>query len=296
MFDDPTESWLMSTFKPEPMPAPVRLYRSVSLPELMGIHRNGVVIGGGNLFNFGDPRHQVFFADTLDDRLIRQGDYIDRQVTFALWNHEVRHRCSRTEKAVDDIVALILSEMRDAGIPYEPDLEWEFRWDVDRRPFRRAIKRRGKAHRHKFRALFERLERAERDSENASHDYDALYQKMSAERGKWLSRQPCTSAILVTRPLQGGLLYSPSTGGSLHGGSEYGFEPGQVSLEDVVQIILIRFQKEVGRCHPRELPTILQNVAWDQLEPPIPFALQHERVTAKTAANDSSCALASMAG
>lgn len=273
------DSSLMGGFKPRPMSESLVLYRSVSLHELRDIYQTNLIVGGGNLFNLFDPRHQVFFADAMEDRVIRQGEYLDRQVTLALHDHESSRRISLAHAKVDGQVQLILAEMRAAGIPYDPDpeMEFEFRWDIDRRPIRRAIKRRGKALRSRFRELFASLEAAERESAAADAAQSAISEKMLKDRASWLSRQPYTSAVLVTYPLLGGLLY---TGYScLLGEREYGFEPGQVTLDDVAEVILIRFQKEVGRCAPEDLSQHLQRISWER---PYPAdRLSHPRLRAQ---------------
>lgn len=149
----------LSGFRPQLMRKATVLYRSVSLPELRDICVTGAVTGGRNLFNLYDPREDVFFGDALSPELIRQGEYIDRQVKFALHHHAAGRRFRLTEATVDGHVSRIFAAMKATGvlIDVDPDLVFDFRWDIDRRTVRRIIKRRGKKHMHHFRDLFRTL-------------------------------------------------------------------------------------------------------------------------------------------
>lgn len=239
--------------KPRPMPEPRVLYRSVSLPELVDIWRKGVITGGGNLFNFMDQRPYVFFADEIDERLIRQGEYVDRQAHYALREHRINGEIERKLDRTEQIADVILAEMGHHGIAYDLDLTDNFRLGIEHRCFRNAAFRSPKAVRLKFAALFRILRRLQRELIAAYGEYDRQHQLRWAEIEQHLARLPYSSAIIVTHPIGGGLLYSTEFGASGLGDREYGFRPGQVTIEDIAEVILIKARREVDRCFPRNL-------------------------------------------
>lgn len=250
-------------YDPRPMGEPRVLYRSISLPEFADIWRTGKVMGGGNLFNLFDPRPDVFFADEITDPLVRQGEYVDRQVTFALRGHQVSLRLERLHAQLDDQAELILREMDRDGISYDTECAEDFRMGFERCRLQRVAFRRGPAARRKYGKLFRVLRRLERDCDAADADYGREFAAAVAERVQWLSSLPFSSAILVTRPVSGGVVYSAEFGWSGLGEREYGFAPGHVTLADVAEIILIKFCQKVGRCRPGGLSA--RNGGFDHL-------------------------------
>jgi hypothetical protein len=71
---------------------------------------------------------------------------------------------------------------------------------------------------------------------------------------------PITSAIIETKPLAGGLEYSVRAGSmSGFGEAEYGFRPGQVTLDDVVKVHWVKDRQIISTGGPETIkPTLLQ--------------------------------------
>lgn len=238
------------------------LYRSVSVPELVNICQSGVITGGGNCFNPLDDRADVFFADTIDDRLIRQGEYVDRQVTFSLKNHDVSRRSDQIAVQMERQANRILAELDRDGIRYSRDNAEYLGLGLgqDRRKMRAAAFRGPRTAHGKYARLFREMARLTRESGTWATEYDKLYQEAFAERLQWLGSLPFSSAILVTHPVSGGLIYAADGGWCGHGEREYGFAPGHVSFADVAEIIFIKACREADRCCPADLASRLGDV------------------------------------
>jgi len=249
-------------YNPHPMSKPMVLYRSVSVPELIDIWRSGVITGGRNVFNPFDERGDVFFADTIDDRLIRQGEYVDRQVTFALKNHAITTRSEQIGVQMERQANRILAELDRDGIRYNRDNAEYLGLGLghDRRKMRAAAFRGPRAAHGKYARLFRDLARLTRESGTLATEYDRMYQEAFAERLRWLGDLPFSSAILVTRPVTGGLIYAADRGWCGHGEREYGFAPGHLTFADVAEIIFIKACHEVDRCCPADLASRLGDV------------------------------------
>ena len=98
-------------WRPVPMRGPKVLYRSVSVPELLDICRSGTIRGGMNRFNPADRRPLVFFADTLDDRLISQGEHIHRQAYYAAESSQEHLLCEFLRQRIREHGTLILGHL-----------------------------------------------------------------------------------------------------------------------------------------------------------------------------------------
>lgn len=252
--------------KPRPMPQPRVLYRSVSLPELVDIWRSGVVAGGGNIFNFMDQRRYVFFADELDERLMRYGEFVDSQAHYDLRDHVVSRRSEQTLNRIEQIADVILAEMDHDRIPYDVALADEFRFGWERRRFRSAVFTCEGVDRPKYAALFRIFSRLQREFTALDGEYGRQHQLSCAEIERRLTRSPYSSAVIVTHPIAGGLLYSTEFGFSGHGEREYAFRPGQITVSDIFEIILIKAGREVERCSPPGLGRRLALQNWEQPE------------------------------
>lgn len=229
------------------MSQPRVLYRSVSIPELVDIWRSGVVAGGGNIFNFMDQRRYVFFADEMDERLMRYGEFVDSQAHYDLRDHIVSRRSEQTSARIEQIADVILAEMAHDRIPYDVALADEFRLGWEHQRFRSAVFRCEGADRPKYAALFRILRRLQREFTALDEEYGRQHQLSCAEIEQRLAEAPYSSAIIVTHPIAGGLLYSTEFGFSGHGEREYAFCPGQITMRDIFEIILLKAGQEVER-------------------------------------------------
>jgi hypothetical protein len=228
----------------EPMTEPRTLYRSVSLPELADILRTGRITGGGNRFNEADRRPLVLFADELDAYVIRQGEDTYRQA----------YRVADTaplDAAEAEIRAhgeALLAELEIDGIWLDPEKALLFPFGEGYGRARHVALRRPNV-RLKYRALFKQLRRLKgahaRLQERLRHQIAHLQADMVAER----QALPISSAVLVTRPVARGLQFVAEWNGRVQGlgGREYGFQPGELSVADIAQIILIKDGAESAR-------------------------------------------------
>ena len=234
-------------FNPQPMLLATVLYRSVSLPELEDIYSCGVVVGGQNKFNPVDSRPDVFFSDVLDARLVRQGEDTYRQ---AFYHAQFHPAAARRAEAFDHVMQCaedILSQMVSCGIRYDPDDGYSLEWGAVAPRLKRSALG-PEATRASFKGLFRRLAQLNSAQAAAADEHCDVVIGLMAEYEASRKTQPITSAVLITKPIVGGLIYSEELGLSGHGEREFGFEPGQIKLDDIAEIILIKAGTEAGRC------------------------------------------------
>jgi hypothetical protein len=231
----------------QPMLEPVVLYRSVSLPELSDIARRGVVSGGGNTFNAFDPRPDVFFADKIDDLLVGHGEHVPRQVTFAMRGHVSSRRIDLVRDLITRRADFILAQLDDDRVAYDRYSSEDFRLGFLVSKFRRLSFRTRRGNGQTYARHFRALRRLLRKQEALAADYDREWQLRHQAAVGRMRDLPYSSAILVTRPISGGCVYSTASGFCGHGEREYGFRQGQLTLADLAEIILIKDRREVGR-------------------------------------------------
>lgn len=227
-------------WRPVPMRGPKVLYRSVSVPELLDICRSGTIRGGMNRFNPADRRPLVFFADTLDDRLISQGEHIHRQAYYAAESSQEHLLCEFLRQRIREHGTLILGHLHCDGVNYTED-------QADGLPRGESYGRLKRALRHheKYRPLFLQLAALKRAEWRAWEEHGRLIRKLEQSIERRNASLPITSAVLVTRPIGGGLLYTTKSGCGL-GEREYGLRPGQVRLQDIERIILFKDRRKVA--------------------------------------------------
>ena len=235
-----------------PMPHPIILYRSVSIPELIDVLRSGLIRGGGNRFSGVDNRPYVFFADEFDDRLLRQGEATRRQAHYAAQSQHAWLASEFVAERLSAFADLILTEFERDGIWYDPAVAPVLRNGEGTGWFRRA----GRRHdRKKYDRLFRYLRQLKRVQVGLWSEYDCEVARIAREIDQRKAIASVTSAVLVTRPIAGGLLYSIEFGMCGLGDREYGFQPGQILLADIEQIVLVKAGQEVVRCSVSELVT-----------------------------------------
>lgn len=236
---------------------PLVLYRSVSIPELVSVLRTGRIWGGQNRFNMFDCRPLVFFGDSLTDWLIGQGEHTHRQAYFASQFHDVYRDAQLALRHMEELACNILRELDSDRISYDPEQAFMLEFGNCGRLRHRAL--RPAKTRRKYRALFGALKQLTRTNNRLGNAHAVLVQNLEAEIDGWKAAHPFTSAVLVTRPIAGGLVYSTP---AYQGGREYGFRPGQVTLGDIREIILIKDRRIVCRCaSPGDAARLWQAVA-----------------------------------
>ncbi len=240
--------------RPVLLSTPTILYRSVSLPELADIVRSGRVVGRQNLFNPFEKRREVFFGTTITSRLIWQGEEIARQLSTALDQHPhhatladicaAREPLERQLAAVKSANAKRLNLRRQLnGLP-----------PVDESAFDEFMLRDGDGDR-----LFREVCRLDHREAKLYATHGRLRFRMEAAAKAHTKRLPVTSAVLETRPLTGGWLYSEQCGGisAMGDQEEVGFLPGAVEWSDIVAVHLVR-QCTMTRCiEPEDVEAVL---------------------------------------
>ena len=255
-------------FQPIGPSEPKVLYRSVSIPELIDILKTGKVVGRQNRFNGFDPRRFVFFADTLTDKVIGQGEEIDRQAMVAMENDPIHQEFDALEQQLKELTKR------------EADAVW---FAVERNPRLGEIYQITSA---TYAAFLQGDEEAERAFSRAVHRVPAIaklaqqrlkiYEKLNKLREKYRTKHrktedqlrakwgksPYSSAVIVTKPVGGGLHYSHEHGKSGMGQEdEYGFLPGRVTWEDIDKVILMKAGQPV------------KTVSYDEAEAELPVLM-----------------------
>lgn len=240
---DPEDS-----FHPQPMTEPRVLYRSVSIEELKDIWMRGEIVGGRNRFNGFDSRQYVFFADEISDMLVHQGEEIERQASHSLGGHEIHSRFRVLGTEITDQARLILHMMQGAGVKYDPNYEAGFLRGDHIYKMQDATQSVFGTTRANLRTAFQELHSLVEQRDRLYDEYRQLLRGEGKTIRDRLSPLPISSAILVTKPIMGGLHYSSDHGQTGFGDAEFGFAPGQVTSENISEVIFIKAGKEVGRC------------------------------------------------
>lgn len=241
-------------YRPVLLSTPTILFRSVSLPELADIVRSGRSVGRQNLFNPFEERREVFFGTMMTSKLIWQGEEIARQLSTALEQHPHHAAlaciCAAKELLKKDLAAVKsanaerLNRRRQLnGLP-----------PVDESAFDDFMLRDEDGDR-----LFRVLRKLDQEISELRATHGKLRCSMEAAAKAHIKRLPVTSAVLETRPLTGGWLYSERCGGisAMDNQDEVGFLPGVVEWADIVAVHLVR-QRTVTRCiEPKDVEAVL---------------------------------------
>lgn len=229
----------------EPMSAPLTLYRSVSVPELENIVSTGAIVGGQNRFNTWDTRPFVFFADELTDQLIAQGEASYRQAYFASMHHELYDQIDRLGSRIESLANLALAELEYAGAWYDPEAAELFRYGMGSGHFRRAARR---ARSSVALAASKEVARLNAHNEQLWADHSRLVEGLVPQIERLKAGMQFTSAVLVTKPVTGGIRYPGELGVcGLPGHSrEYAFQPAQIGLADIQRIVLFKDHRQIA--------------------------------------------------
>jgi len=228
---------------PKPMQEERVLYRSVSLPELVDVISRGAVSGAGNRFNEFDSRPFAFFCDRVTDRLMFQGEDIERQAMTALSGEQVfvefEHAC-RQALDVSSAFADECERLREAGLRTRAHLDAAREIKLARSGSDLAMSRLANG----FYSRQPGLERLKDKADGIEAQISELRLRYQAMAAAWLDeerlareRHPFTSAIIETRPISHGFHYSLAFGSSGMGDDdEFGFHRDSVRLDDVVRV------------------------------------------------------------
>lgn len=184
------------------MQEPMVLYRAMSPEEWDHIVATGSITGGGSKFNGEEARGDVFFADKLDDNLLRQGKDRSRRIGYQLGQDgtDVPLRQAREEEA---------------------KLEAEVQQAV------------GDAHR----SAMQRLQNVRKIVERLTESVQKAYTEKSKELAATDAMRGYSMVVIQTKPITGGKVYQGKH--SNYAGTEYGFEPGQLQLSDIENVTYV---------------------------------------------------------
>jgi hypothetical protein len=245
---DPSD-WL----KPRNMDETVVLYRSMSIAELADICSTGLIQGGGNRFNWFDARPYVFFGDELNDQLISQGEDLWRQARHTMSNHPLTKKREMLQSHAQRQARLIIREMDADGIRYARTYVEDFLagYDYDVKKFKRAVLRSLGAGHRKYGVLFQALATLHAQQDQLNERLDETFELELKALETCTAAATYSSAVIVTRPVTGGLIYSTEFGGCGLGEREYCFLPGQLKFCDISDVILVKCGVVVEREYPK---------------------------------------------
>lgn len=250
-----------------PMTKKKVLYRSVSLPELQSIWRDGSVRGGQNSFNEFDPRKWVFFGPELTDYILWQGEDIGRWASFALTTAPIQHDFQILKQELEEAIEM-LSEIARAGMEKVKDKsalnaqifqELEDDWQ-NRRAVSSARNLIPAADRTLFRQWEAKIYEFRTEMDELAQRYREEHQTQTKTLKDWRNGFPISSAVIRTKPITGGNLYK-SRNPEVE--DEYGFMPGEVTFFDIDHIYLVKDSKVVGELDPYDLGTYLSKIGLD---------------------------------
>lgn len=257
-------------FDPRPMREAKVLYRSVSLPELIDIAKTGKIVGRSNTFNGFDTRRWVFFGDTMTERLLWQGDEIERQASVAMQGSALDREFDKLNRQYEELTRTYGEmAMREIETKIKKRLAAKMRaptiTDQDRERITRgdlpsvfydlvgttpALV----ANREKRRALNDRIEALRKT-------YREQHRALQVALKDKQASLPVSSVVLETKPLAGALHYSKSHGRSGMGEEdEYGFPSGRVTLNDVTKIHLVKNGTVIKAITPDQLRNLLDQL------------------------------------
>jgi hypothetical protein len=246
-------------FEPRPMQEPRALYRSVSLPELEDIFERGEVVGGQNRFNDFEHRRWVFFGDRLTDQLIAQGEEIDRQASHALRDTSIHREYRVLSQQMEELSNRALATLARASVDINGHEEYEVR-EGTYYAFMQLARRLPMEERRGWFSLGDRLRNLREQAEKLTQDYQTRLDNMAQSIETIAKERKATSAVIVTKPLSGGLHYSASFGRSGFQTDEYGFHPGQVKASDIEHVIFIKDGKRVASCPAWRAQEVLRKI------------------------------------
>lgn len=229
----PVFKCLFGDFPYAEMVSPKVLFRSVSPAELHDILSTGMITGGSNRFNPFDPRREVFFCETISNKLIGQGEEISRRVENALADHPY-------QKNYEEAVAKVKQLRQDNAALYGSIMPPKTRNAVNK---------------------------AEKDVAAIRAAFRVMLMQDIKVENEANGLREFTSAVLVTSPLSGGRHYSKNHVGGKSGMGEfdeYGFDPGAVKLGAIVRIDLMKKNEIVRTVMPEDFLSIdVQQPAYD---------------------------------
>lgn len=255
------------SYGPRPMAGERVLYRSVSLPELSDVISRGAVSGRGNAFNEFDARPFAFFGDRVTDRLVFQGEDVERQAMTALQGEQVflefEHVLKQARSAAETFAAACEERVR-SGERLRPAMDFAEDLKLARVGSDLAISRLANgffAPQPELKRLKARMDGFEERIAELRGRYARMSESWMEEERAARESYPFTSAILETQPISHGFHYSHEFGSSGMGDDdEFGFHPDSVSLDDVTRIHLVRDGRTFDAAGPDRFESLRDEV------------------------------------
>jgi hypothetical protein len=247
------------TFSPRLMDEPKVLYRSVSLPELEDIFHRYAVVGGGNKFNDFEHRPWVFFADQITDQLIGQGEEIDRQASHMLRSHSVHYEYRRLSEQIQFWANFVKKRLNRLNIEFDEEY-WEGLYHGHNYHYFMKFLGQIDNGRQKYADALDEIRRLDNERSELNGVYRTAHKQMAQGLKLMQADRKATSAIIVTKPLKGGLHYSKEFGKSGFQTDEYGFHSGQVKAHDLDQVIFVQHGHRVASCPAWKAQEVLEKI------------------------------------
>lgn len=243
---------------PTMMVEPKVLFRSVSIPELADIWLRGDIQGGKSDFNSFEHRSYVFFGDTFNAELISQGEEIARQVSHGLKDHQAHRSMRALGTEIADQKRLLGHMLRDQAsyryslpnddlISRAADGDWSGRIEIKQLLKPRAL------------AAMRELDDLLDQRAQLRTVYQGAYEKEYPKTENRVAAYSFSSAVLQTRPVDGGVEYPTNSGMTQQ---EYGFQPGEITVHDIAKVFWIKNSKIVGESGPDDIGVRLKQAGF----------------------------------
>lgn len=236
-------------FGPKHMEEAKVLFRSVSLRELKDIFERGEVIGGQNQFNDFEHRKWVFFGDQITDQLIGQGEEVSRQASHMMNDHRVHHEFRRIKQNIEFWANFIRNRLTRLGVEFDEDMMLGLIHQGEHRGYFLRLAATMETGREKYFEAIDEIQRQVSEVSDLRNTYREAHRNYESGIALQNQHRKATSAILVTKPLSGGLHYSKNFGKSGFQTDEYGFHSGQVKASDIDKVIFIKDGVRVASCN-----------------------------------------------
>lgn len=256
-------------FGPVPMEAPTKLYRSVSIRELVDLAHQGVLTGRGTSIVSEDPREFVFFCDEVTPMLANLGEELERQAQVALEEEGIHFDyatvCSSMEswghRFVDLFKVLAKEQVEAGGLDVTvTDAEFDAVRNGDVAKARQLARYIHVYNKDLNDCVIALSTCDERRSELESRFNDMKKEWIDAELVR-RQNYPFTSAIIETKPIKHGYHYSEKHGRSAMGEmDEYGFVSNSVSLDQIQRVHCFKDGKLIRKVEPADLRMLAEEI------------------------------------
>jgi hypothetical protein len=199
----------------------------------------------------------------MTEQLSAQGEEVEREAVHSLSGHDLHREFKRLTDDIEEQGMMLLSQMKRLNVPYDEDYEDLFSRGEHVDDMNRAIKNTfslNAADRGLLRKAVDELFDLHRQRYALRDQYRAELKDRHHALSATRKELRATSAVIVTKPISGGLVYSSEWGTSGFATPEYGFHPGQVTTDDIEKVIFIKDGKRVGTVMPSNALAVVRKI------------------------------------